>query len=359
MNPRAMWAGGAVVLLGLGAVLVMVERSPSTPPAIPPGSIAPVTTPPTDSTAPEASGETTPARPAAPEPAGATSAAVAAPVAPPLPPRDAPLAGVMADLEQRARGGDARAACRLAADLSRCAQLPRRREFRAMVDPLRDNGDRGGRRAGAVDWQIDATARLDVALEDDERLCEGITREQSRRSIDWLHRAAQAGHVPSMAAFGGGSWMNTEPGFIHQPELVAAFARDAGRMASAAVEAGDRSLLLPLGLAYAGRGALVGPLAEVVEPDPARARALLMLAAESPDSAPTRGRGGRGGRMAQTVLAELETSLDAGQLAASEAELARLRGAQAKAPPSNTTAEFDPLANIARGGIVNAAACEP
>jgi hypothetical protein len=358
MNPRAAWAGGALVLLGLGAIFIALERAPSTPPSTPSRSVAPATPPSVEPTTP-ATRDTTTAPSAAREPGDAAGAPAGAPGAMPLPPRDAPLAGVLADLEQRARGGDARAACRLAADLSRCALLPRRREFRAMVDPLRDNGERGGRRADAVDWQIDATARLDVALEGDERLCEGITREQSRRSIEWLHRAAQAGHVPSMAAFGSGSWMSTEPGFIHQPELVAAFARDAGRMASAALDAGDRSLLLPLGLAYAGRGLLVGPLAEVVEPDPAKARALLVLAIESPDAAPSRGRGGRGGRMAQTVLAELETSLDAGQLAASETELARLRGVQAKVPPLNTPADIDPLGNIARGGIVNAAQCEP
>jgi hypothetical protein len=302
-------------------------------------------------------GSTTPSSAAA-APASASNASPPLPAAALLPARDAPLASVIADLEQRARGGDARAACRLAADLSRCALLPRRREFRAMIDPLRDGGDRGSRRGGAVDWQIDTAARLDVTLEDDERLCEGITREQSRRSIDWLHRAAQAGHVPSMAAFGSGNWMSTEPAFIHQPELVAAFARDAARMAAAALDAGDRSLLEPLGLAYAGRGSLVGPLGELIEPDPAKAHALLQLASESADAAPSRGRGRGGRRMAQGVLAELDASLDPAQRAASQTELARLRAAQARATASPSTGSGDPLASWTSGGLLPAAACE-
>jgi hypothetical protein len=357
MNPRATWAAGAAALLGLGAILLAIERAPSTPAATPHDASAPAdAAPPTAGAATRAASAgstTTPAATAAP--ASASNAAQRMPAAAPLPPRDAPLASVMADLEQRARGGDARAACRLAADLSRCALLPRRRTFRAMVDPLRDGG---GRRSGAVDWRIDAAARLDVTLEDDERLCEGIGREQSRRSIDWLYRAAQAGHVPSMAAFGSGNWMSTEPGFIHQPELVAAFARDAGRMAVAALDAGDRSLLVPLGLAYAGRGSVVGPLGELVEPDPAKAHALLQLATESADAAPSGGRGPGGRRMARSVLAELDASLDPAQRAASQSELARLRAAQASAPPSPSSGSGDPLGGFASGGLLPAAACE-
>jgi hypothetical protein len=359
MNPRALWAGGAVALLGLGAILLAIERAPSTPPAVPRGAPAPVDAAPTPTltTAPATgAGSTTPSSAAA-APASALDANPRLPASVPLPARDAPLASVIAELEQRARGGDARAACRLAADLSRCAQLPRRREFRAIIDPLREGGDRGGRREGAVDWQIDATARLDVALEDDERLCEGITREQSRRSIDWLYRAAQGGQVPAMAAFASGNWMATEPAFIRQPELVAAFARDAARMATAALDAGDRSLLVPLGLAYAGRGTLAGPLGELVEPDAAKAHALLQLASESADAAPLRGRGPGGRRMAQGVLAELDASLDPSQRAASQTELARLRAAQAKAPAAPSAGSGDPLTGLT-SGLVPAAACE-
>lgn len=256
----------------------------------------------------------------------------------PLPPPDTPLAAMLDELEERARAGEARAACRLASELSRCAMLQRRREFHAMVDPSGGGPARGSR---VEEWRIDATARLELQIERDEAVCTGIDRAQSRQSIQWLHRAASAGHVPSMASFATGAWMVYEPGFVHQPELVAAYARDAASMATRAVEAGDTRLLLPLGLAYAGRSGMAAPLGELVEPDPARARALLALAAETPAADGGR-RGQRRANVGERVLAELDASLDPAQRTAAEAEAARLRAAWPPERPPAAEPAFDP-----------------
>ena len=285
--------------------------------------------------------------------AATTAAAPVAGAVPlPLPPQDTPLASVLDDLERRARAGEARAACRLASELSRCTMLQRRREFRAMVDPSGGGPARGSR---LEEWRIDATARLELQIERDEAVCAGIDRQQSRQSIQWLHRAASAGHVPSMASFATGAWMVFEPGFVHQPELVAAYARDAASMATRAVEAGDTRLLLPLGLAYAGRSGMAAPLGELVEPDPAKARALLALAAETPAADGGR-RGQRRANVGERVLAELDATLDPAQRAAAEAEAARLRAAwPAKRAPVDAP-PFDPLGPT--DGLLQPADCE-
>lgn len=318
-------AGAAA--LGIGAWLA-VGRAPA--PAIPaPEGAAPGA----------AAGHAAPA-PALPThavatPATAAGVAVATTTAPAaalaLPPLDMPLAGILADLEKRALAGDARAACRLAAELSRCATLPRRRETASMFDPAT--------MAGAADLpaqdrerQIDMAARMEYAVERDATRCVGIDREKSRQAPAWLYRAARAGHLPSMSAFAGGAWLD-DPAVVHHPALVEAYRTEAAAMAEAALAAGDRGMLLALGSAFAG-AAMRSRLAEVVEPDPVRGHALLRLAVDlappaparpptvTPPPAPIRAlwRSDGAERMfAERRLARVEAGLDPAQRAASEA----------------------------------------
>jgi hypothetical protein len=344
-------AAAGIVVLALAALLLRRESGPATEgaqdPAPSSAAVDATAQPPSEGAVPPA-GDASAARAAGqavPSTALGTGAA-------PLPPPDTPLAAMLDELEERARAGEARAACRLASELSRCAMLQRRREFRAMVDPSGGGPARGSR---FEEWRIDATARLELQIERDEAVCAGIDRAQSRQSIQWLHRAASAGHVPSMASFATGAWMVYEPGFVHQPELVAAYARDAAAMATRAVEAGDTRLLLPLGLAYAGRSGMAAPLGELVEPDPAKARALLALAAETPAAEGGR-RGQRRANVGERVMAELDATLDPAQRAAAEAEAARLRAAwPAKRAPIDAP-PFDPLGPTE--GLLQPADCE-
>jgi hypothetical protein len=190
----------------------------------------------------------------------------------PLPPIDAPLAGVLDSLEARARRGDARAACRLAADLSRCGGLQRRRAMLAMRDRWQVPTD-----PRAAEQMVDAAARMELALEVDEQMCAGVDAARHRTATTWLLAAARGGHVPSMAAFVGGGWMY-DPGIVHHADAVAAYAREAEAMARQVAEAGEPDVMQTLAQAFAGDPAFPLPLAEVVKPDPVLARALFGVA---------------------------------------------------------------------------------
>ncbi len=283
----------------------------------------------------------------APVPTAAATAVLPAP----LPPIGAPLADVLAELEQRARAGEAPAACRLAAELSRCGSLERRRQIRGMVDPVANpQGRRDGGRPdgdGVPDWQIEAAARLDVGIETDEQVCAGISREQSRNSLPWLYEAARLGSLPAMTSFARASWWN-DGSAVHHPQILERYRAEAATMAEAAIAAGDRTMLAPLGLALAGSPGPFNMLSEVVEPDPVRARALLLLASGDPGAANAQAGGRRGIRGADLVrraIDQLDTQLDAAAIAASEAQAAQLRAALDSRPqppsPAASVRAFD------------------
>ncbi len=282
--------------------------------------------------------------------AQATAGTAALPV--PLPPIGAPLADVLAELEQRARAGEAPAACRLAAELSRCGSLERRRQLRGMVDPVanpqRNRGGGAREGEGVPDWQIDAAARLDVGIEVDEQICTGISREQSRNALPWLYEAARLGSLPAMTSFARASWWN-DGSAVHHPQILDRYRADAESMAEAAIAAGDRSMLLPLGMALAGGSGPFGLLSEVVQPDPVRARALLLLATGDTAAANAQAgggsrRGNRGADMVRRTLDQLDEQLGPAEVAASEAQAAQLRATLAAnprtAPAQSSPAQF-------------------
>lgn len=86
----------------------------------------------------------------------------------PLPPMDSPVVETVLALRERARSGDAVAACRLAADLMLC------------------------------DWLQPSRATIS---DDTEHRCRGLDESDLRESARWLRAAARAGHVPSMRTY--------------------------------------------------------------------------------------------------------------------------------------------------------------
>lgn len=268
---------------------------------------------------------------------GGSAAAVAPAV---LPPPDTPLANMIGDLEQRARNGDVRAACRLAAELSRCASLAQSRAIRGVIDPTRRAGSAPSN--PGIDMQVDIAARLDLQIEASEKVCAGISREQTRAAVPWLYSAAQGGIPSAQASFAGGGWA-MQSGIVHHPEMLSHYAADAQRFAESAIAAGDLSMMADLGLALSGIEGTVflgagGMLVEVVKPDPVRARALLLaltqenamlreraLVRETTPQVP------RGGLSPEQTLQTLSAELSAADLAASEAQAAQLR---ANLPPA-------------------------
>ncbi|MFO0029655.1 MAG: hypothetical protein ACK558_12565 [Pseudomonadota bacterium] len=360
MKRRGAIAAAGAAALGI-ATWLAVGRAPA--PAMP----APEVAAPAAAAGHPAPAPAPPARAVA-TPATADGVAVATTTTPtaalPLPPLDGPVAGILADLEKRALAGDARAACRLAAELSRCATLPRRREAASMFDPATMAGA-ANRPAQDREWQIDMAARMENAVERDATHCAGIEREQARQAPAWLHRAARAGHLPSMSAFAVGAWLD-DPAIVHHPALVEAYRTEAPAMAEAALAAGDRGMLLALGSALTG-AAMRSRLAEVVEPDPVRGHALLRLSVDlappSPARAPTvtpppapiraQWRSDGAERMfAERRLARVEAALDPAQRAASAAIATEWRVRLDALPP-----QPPPDARVDPGQYLGAADC--
>ncbi|MCE3005164.1 MAG: hypothetical protein LW860_21075 [Xanthomonadaceae bacterium] len=310
-----------VLLFGVLGVVGMAIRSHVTarpaPDPVPAATTVSAETDPTPQGDPDAAARggadaaSAPRRMASPLPAPASTAAQ------PLPPLDAPVADILDTLEQRARAGDARAACRLASELGRCGSLQRRRA----MDLGRSLAEAPPRQIS--DEMVDVAARISVALEADERACAGVAAERTADAVLWLQRAAAGQHLPSMVAFAAGVWMAGDSSFVAHPEVVATYARDAVPMALATLEAGDPTLANALGLAYAGRWSGT-PLDRLVPRDDAQAYALLAAAggaAPAPPMPIVR-------RMPQDpharTLADLEASLGPEQRARAESERARL-----------------------------------
>lgn len=101
-----------------------------------------------------------------------------------LPPLDTPVADLFDELAERGKRGDAAAACRLAADLQRCALS--RMGLGYASDLERDLARRGS----APDAAIDTIARTQAAWEPMSVGCEGLSEAQLGAAFDWQRQAA-------------------------------------------------------------------------------------------------------------------------------------------------------------------------
>jgi hypothetical protein len=319
---------GAVIALGIGMVAFRRADPPTAAPGVESpagakGSVEDAATTPAD-----------PARRASasmdagiPATASTTNGAAAA-NASPLPPADAPLATILDELEHRARAGDARAACRLAAEIGRCAALPRRLASvnpapQVTVPPGNNPAD-----ARQIERYIDFAARQQIELERDQALCAGVPRERLRDASPWLLASARGGNPTAIAVFASGLWTLTDPYALRHAEVLAAYSREAERMAMSLVEAGSPEMLRPLAMAYAGEDPNVA-IDGLVEPDPVRGHALLRLYLGPHRSGAPAQQVGSDGKPApvrpeQRAFEQLDARLDVAQRAASDALFARL-----------------------------------
>lgn len=189
------------------------------------------------------------------------------------PPPDIAVTEVIAQLDARARAGDAQAACRIAAELQRCRDI-------AMWSER------------WVDYEIERLARLSLDADTlaarsrdlDEataynaqakRHCEGIAQAQIRRIPHYQLAAARAGHLPSMAEFAMGSQADAAS-LVADPPLYADYRAQAWPLFQRAFEAGEPAagafwwLLL-------GSGRPISPLAGLVPDDWRSPRVALAL----------------------------------------------------------------------------------
>jgi hypothetical protein len=146
-----------------------------------------------------------------------------------------PVRDLIDRLDARARSGDVVAACRLASELRRCREIRHWRE-----DDVRMAIDMLAYQDLSAQQTAEASAALAAAQEYNRRVranCAGLTKEDLRRAPRYAFMAAQAGHVPSMLAFGEALGVGGEE-LVADPELYALYRESAWPMFRDALEAG-------------------------------------------------------------------------------------------------------------------------
>lgn len=187
---------------------------------------------------------------------------------PTLPPLDMPLRESFAELERRARAGDAVASCRLSADLARCERLPRERAYTG------DAISTAARKTPGSSDEASAVAQattLKKYLSEDEALCEGFSQSTPHAAWSYLKQAAERGNVHAMVQLAASPPLDSEH-FLRDVDQWAEYNEIAGNFLLRAADAGEPFALHQLWWVYAGHPAVGG--SQILPRDPYRARVL-------------------------------------------------------------------------------------
>lgn len=189
----------------------------------------------------------------------------------PLPPDDAPLAGILDTLAARADAGDRKAACRLGLELLRCSQL----------------GDEEARNASAERARSAAVADSgkgpSEAEAEDERWkrhwldqCQAVPPTLRGQGGHYLRQAARAGEPEAMVRYADGQhWPSSGQGILAGPAFDQ-WRREAPGMMLRALESGYPAAAFPLTIAYSDDTSLHAAL---VPDDPEQALTMNLLQA--------------------------------------------------------------------------------
>ncbi len=200
----------------------------------------------------------------------------------PLPDLSLPLRDTWQRLKQRADGGDAKASCRLAAELEFCDQVRQRLDAASAM--LADH-EAIASSAGASGPEATAQERarrqaLTNASEDVLGLsqhCEGVPAFTPQDRVRYWRAAALGGNVAAMRHYTVGNAFRLNE-TLENLDALRLYRSEAETIAKRAVAAGDLPTTLALAAAYSPqpRSGRRFYLAQVVEPDPARALALYL-----------------------------------------------------------------------------------
>lgn len=182
---------------------------------------------------------------------------------PELPPPDAPLAAVFDTLADRARRGDAGAACRLVFDLGACRQAL---DSRLAIERGKDI---------APTWPgvptDNASQRRVLAR------CQGLGKQHFAAQYGMLKQTALAGHEPSLGYYLSGELFRRDAGA--QIDFLEDFRSEAPRIYTAALQQGSPSAAALSGFVESG-----GPvpfLPEAVRHNAVERQSLVLLALEA------------------------------------------------------------------------------
>lgn len=164
-----------------------------------------------------------------------------------LPLRGTPLLLVLEQLESRALAGEGVAACRLASELIACSRLPdRMRQNLARRDRLIGRQPPGGaaQNKAALEREIAAIARAELAVESDTKRCAGVGPKHWNAAYEYQRVAADAGNLQSMREFLVRPALEFD--VFAQMDQYRRFPADARRLLERNVRAGDQHVLLGL-----------------------------------------------------------------------------------------------------------------
>lgn len=169
----------------------------------------------------------------------------------PLPARDAPLSTISVQLEALARNGDSRAACRLAVELLRCAEIELWREELAREGSL-DTSELSSEADGDFD-RADKWASEEIWRIRQLEQCRLLPRALHDQAWDHLRDAALAGEPEAIIRYASSPQlgMGMGNGFLHHPGFDD-WRREAPVMLQRLFRAGDRDAAMLLMLTSLG-----------------------------------------------------------------------------------------------------------
>lgn len=168
----------------------------------------------------------------------------------PLPPANVPLKDIVPELERRARGGDARASCRLGFEMLRCRRRAASRANEAFqTEFLARMRDDTPEQKKHLEQQIRAAARAREAGARDDAICAGIEPAATDLMFDWFLHAAERGNPTARLQFL--QQIPVDPDrMASEAERLRVYRDVAPRLASSAIAEGDPRVLRLLAFAH-------------------------------------------------------------------------------------------------------------
>jgi hypothetical protein len=248
----------------------------------------------------------------------------------PLPDDGTPLRLVYDSLKQRAGSGDARAACRLAAELERCERV------RTQLAQFDDQLDQWPGTEEIVPGNPQGTARRREALNrmlatrgqqllQESEQCDGAPYVSPAERANLWRAAALGGSLPALTQYAVGNAFRTRDTLQVLPQLQV-YRNEAEALALQAAQRGSLKAMLALAAAYSpnrdtGRRTY---LAQVVSPDAGKSLALYLQAQQAFSS---QGESAGTPPMRQAFVNRsidaLRKAMDADQIAQAQAQAAR------------------------------------
>lgn len=153
-----------------------------------------------------------------------------------------PLRDALSILETAARRGDARAACRLAAELTTCQAARLQARFRMSPEALAGMLAQQRLDPKQIDQRVDSTLQMQQHLDRLLAHCEGVEPETLTPAARYFMLAADAGHAPSMIQ--ALQLDHYAPAVLFRdPALIPQFRANARRYLDAALETGDPAVV--------------------------------------------------------------------------------------------------------------------